>query len=99
MSPGVFVISMTILLIVIIIRKNIANFLNESIHFPYQVKTEYIVYVVTAIFIVVMTLGMIMGTTKNFSNMSVGGGIENLNSSPDKKPHRLFNINFDIFNF
>jgi len=99
MSPGVFVISLTILTIILIIRKNIVNFLNESVHFPYEVKTEYLVYVVTAIFVVVVTLGMMMGTTKNFSNMSVGGGIENLDSSPDRKPHRLFDVNFDIFNF
>jgi len=99
MSPGVFVISLTILLIILIIRKNIVNFLNESIHFPYEVKTEYVVYVITAIFIVVMTFGMIMGTTKNFSNVSVGGGIENLDNSPNRKPNRLFDINFDVFNF
>jgi uncharacterized membrane protein len=100
MTPSVFFISLTILFIVLLIRKKIADFLNETLPFPFEIKTEWIVYLLLFLLSILLILGMIMGVSDNpFGKVTVGGGIETMGESPDRKPHRYFDINFDIFNF
>jgi uncharacterized membrane protein len=103
MTPSFFITSLTVLLIVLLLRKKICNMLNNIFNLPnehteFEIKTEWIVYILAALLTLLMIYGMVMGVTDNpFGNVSVGGGIENLEHSPSKQPHRLFDINFDIF--
>jgi hypothetical protein len=105
MSPSFFFIGLTVLFILLLLRQNIANFLNKKFELPneyssYKIETEWIVYLLAFLLIVLITYGMIMGVTDNpFGNVTVGGGIENMGDSPNQKPHRLFDINFDVFKF
>ncbi|MBD3842070.1 MAG: hypothetical protein IE909_09340 [Campylobacterales bacterium] len=100
MSPSVFFVSLTILLILFLLRKKIVGFLNNSLNFPIEIKVEWFIYLLVIGLVVVLAAGVLMGVTDNsFGNVSVGGGIENLNDAPSRKPHRMFDINFNIFNF
>lgn len=96
MTENSFVLSLSILLIIFLMRKRITLFLNDNFEFKYKIQSEWIVYILTVLFIVVISMGMLLDDTKSkYSNIS--DGFENIRSKAEEKPHRWFDINFDIF--
>ena len=86
-----FLLSLTILLIIFIVRQEIVNIINMK--FNTKLETQTIVYIISVVFIIIITLGMLMGgTEKKFGN--IGSGIENLNKQDENaRPHPMFDIN------
>ncbi|MEA3498130.1 MAG: hypothetical protein U9R16_03625 [Campylobacterota bacterium] len=90
MSGLAFIISIAILLIIFILRFKITNFINESFNFNFQ--SEWIVYILTIIFIIVIAMGMLMDDTKKKYG-EVSEGFKNLKPKQDDRPNPMFDIN------
>ncbi len=97
MTENSFILSLTILLIVFLMRHRLTLFLNESFEFKSKIQSEWIVYILTILFIAVISIGMLMDDTKNkYSDIS--DSFEEYRLKVQNKSGGLFNINFDIFN-
>jgi hypothetical protein len=99
MTPMDFLISLIVLLIVFLYREEITVTVNGKLDAKYQIKSQWITYFLIFLFIIVTIVGMLIEQDTPFGAMTVGGGVENIQPSDSNKPHRLFDINFDVFDF
>ncbi|MEA3315886.1 MAG: hypothetical protein U9Q30_08535 [Campylobacterota bacterium] len=86
-----FLLSLAILVIVFIIRKEIVTILNKK--FNLKIESEIIVYIISIFFIIIIGVGMLTdGTKEKYSD--IGAGIENLGPKDDEnsRPHPMFDI-------
>ncbi len=96
MEETSFVLSLVTLVIILLLRKRLTAFLNESLTLSYKIQSEWIVYILTILFMIVIGVGMLMDDTKKkYANISES--FEKVRTMPDDKPHPWFDINFDIF--
>jgi hypothetical protein len=91
-----FILSLTTLLLILVMRGKIAQQLNDSLDLSFKIRSKWISYLITLIFAAIIIVSMVVDPIQSYG---VSGGIENIGSSPDNRPHRLFDINFDIFKF
>ena len=96
MSALEFILCLTILLLILLMRKKIAIYINDSLNLSFEIKSNWIAYSVTLVFVTIIIVAMIFGPKQSYG---VSGGIENIGTSSNNKPHRFFDINFDIFEF
>lgn len=97
MNAMTFLFSLTAILGVFLVRHKITEYLNERFQPKEKFQSEWIVYILTIFFIIVISYGMLLDTKKAGPNVS--DSIENLEPAQEKKPHPWFDINFDVFNF
>ena len=96
MTGSLFTFSLLFLLTIFFLRHKIVNFINSSFELEYKIQSEWIVYILTILFIVVISAGMLLDNTKEkYANIS--DGFEKIRSKNDEQPMRFFDINFDIF--
>jgi len=87
-----FLLSLSILVIIFIMRKEIVAIINTK--FNLKIETEIIVYIISFLFIIIIGVAMLMdGTKDKYSH--IGAGIENLGPKDDEssRPHPMFDIN------
>lgn len=99
MTAVEFLISLIVLLIVFLYRVKIATYINDNLDAKYQIKSDWITYFLIFLFVIITVIGMLTEQTTPFGAMTVGGGVENIQPTNSDKPHRLFDIDFDVFNF
>lgn len=99
MAAEDFLLHVVMIFSIFIVRNKIAALLNDKLQLFFKFKSEWISYILTVWLVIVLVFGMLYNEEVPFGSMSVSGGIENLEHSDDKKPHRFFDINFNVFNF
>ena len=89
MSSLVFSLSLIIILGILLLRFKIVNFINKNFDIDFQ--SEWIVYFLTIIFIVVIAMGMLLDdkSTKN----KLSDGFKNITPTQSNKPNPMFDIN------
>ena len=90
MTGLVFSISIAIILAIFLLRFKITTFINESFDFKFQ--SEWIVYILSIVFIIIISMGMLMDETKD-KYSDVSEGFKNLKPKQDDKPNPVFDIN------
>ncbi len=92
MNSLAFFISLTLVIVVFLMRKKIVEYLFEE-HDIY-IGSEIIVYITSIIFIALILIGMLFdGTKERYSDISEN--YDKMRPKTDNKPHRYFDINFD----
>jgi hypothetical protein len=88
-SSLVFSLSLIIILGILLLRFKIVNFINKNFDIDFQ--SEWIVYFLTIIFIVVIAMGMLLDdkSTKN----KLSDGFKNITPTQSNKPNPMFDIN------
>ncbi len=96
MNEIVFFLSLVILIVVFLYRHKFVDYLDER--FYIRIRSEVIVYILSALFVAVIMMGMLMDDTKgNYSKISKN--YDNLRPKVDDQPHRYFDIDFkSLFN-
>ena len=89
MSSLVFSLSLIIIFAILLLRFKIVNFINKNFDIDFQ--SEWIVYFLTIIFIVVIAMGMLLDdkSTKN----KLSDGFKNITPTQSNKPNPMFDIN------
>jgi len=96
MTGTLFVLSLVFLLIIFFIRHKIVNVINSNFELENKIQSEWIVYILTILFIAVISAGMLLDNTKEkYANIS--DGFEKIRSKNVEQPMRFFDISFDIF--
>lgn len=90
MTGLTFSLSIVILLTIFFLRFRITKFLTNSFKFEFQ--SEWIVYILSIFFIIVIAMGMLLDDTKN-KYSDVSEGFKNLKPKQDDRPNPLFDIN------
>ncbi|MEA3553192.1 MAG: hypothetical protein U9R39_02185 [Campylobacterota bacterium] len=90
MSGLAFSISLLVILVVLLLRFKIVNFINKNFDVDFQ--SEWIVYFLTIIFIMVIAMGMLLDDTKNKYGQ-VSEGFKNLKPKQEDRPNPMFDIN------
>lgn len=86
-----FLLSLSILVIIFLMRKEIVSIINKK--FNLQIGSEIIVYIISIFFIIIIGVGMLRdGTKEKYSD--IGEGIKSLDPQNDEKarPNPLFDI-------
>jgi len=85
----VFSLSLIIILVILLLRFKIVNFINKNFDVDFQ--SEWIVYFLTIVFIVVIAMGMLLDdkSTKN----KLSDGFKNITPKQSNKPNPMFDIN------
>jgi len=96
MTGSIFILSLTVLLIIFLLRKKITLYINDNYNLKFKIQSEWIVYVLFIIFVFIMALGMLLDQG---SEGKVSVGFSSMQPEVQKKPNPLFDINFDVFNF
>jgi hypothetical protein len=99
MTPIAFVSNIVLIFIIFIAREELVDLINSKMDLSFKMKKIWLSYLLAVWLVIVTILGMLFNTEQPFGNVSVSGSIEQLEPSESKKPHRFFDINFDIFNF
>ena len=97
MTPTDFTLHIVMIASIFIVRGKIADFISEKIGTAF--KPQWISYLLAFWLTIVVIFGMLFNTKKPFGTLSVSQSMENLEPSENKKPHRYFDINFNVFNF
>ena len=90
MTPTVFVASLTILLVIFFLRKKMTNGINSYFDLSIKFQSEWIVYVVFVLLVVVISLGMLLDTK---TEGALSKGFSNMEPSVNQRPNPLFDIN------
>jgi hypothetical protein len=104
MTFSTFILSLTVLFIILLNRKKITSVINEKFYSDEtkanKFQSEWIVYILTILFIAVISMGMLMDNTKEKYGQ-ISEDFQKLKPQHDEssRPHRWFDINFEIFNF
>ena len=96
MTLNSFILSLTVLLLIFFMRQKLTQFLNENFTFKNKIQSEWIVYILSILFIIVISMGMLLDNTKD-KYADISDSFEKIRSQADTKPHRWFDINFNIF--
>jgi hypothetical protein len=99
MNPADFILNIVMIFSVFIVREKLAEVLNDKLNLSFKIKTQWISYILLFWLTVVVVMGMLYDTKQSFDSVSVSESMQNLEPAANKKPHRFFDINFDIFNF
>ncbi len=97
MTPTHFALNIIMIFSIYLIRENISRLSKERLNL--LIKTEWISYLLVAWLVAVTVGGMLYNTEKPFGSLSVSESMQNLEPAANKKPHRWFDINFDVFDF
>jgi hypothetical protein len=97
MTPTDFALNIIMIFSVYLVRENITRLLEEKLNL--SIKTELISYLLVFWLVGVVIGGMLYNTEKPFGTLSVSESMQNLEPAANKKPHRWFDINFDVFDF
>jgi hypothetical protein len=97
MTPTDFALNIIMIFSVYLARENITRLLEEKLNL--SIKTELISYLLVFWLVGVVIGGMLYNTEKPFGTLSVSESMQNLEPAANKKPHRWFDINFDVFDF
>ena len=89
MSSLVFSLSLIIILGILLLRFKIVNFINKNFDIDFQ--SEWIVYFLTIIFIVVIAMGMLLDDKSRKNKLS--DGFKNITPTQSNKPNPMFDIN------
>lgn len=99
MTPADFVLNIVMIFSIYIVREKLAEVLNEKLDLFFKIKPVWISYILLFWLSVVVVFGMLYNTKQSFDSVSVSESMQKLEPAENKKPHRFFDINFDIFNF
>lgn len=99
MTPVDFILNVIMIFAVFTVREKLAEILNEKLNLSFKVKSEWISYILIFWLTVVVVMGMLYNTEQPFDSVSVSESMQKLEPAENKKPHRFFDINFDVFNF
>jgi len=87
-----FALSFAILVIIFLLRLKITDIINESYKPKTTFQSEWIVYILSVLFVALILMGMLMdNTTQKYSDLS--NGFEKLQSRPNDRPNPMFDIN------
>ncbi|MEA3353994.1 MAG: hypothetical protein U9Q33_09290 [Campylobacterota bacterium] len=99
MTAEDFLLALIILLIVFLYRGYIAEYINNKFEFKYKVEKIWVTYFLIFLLSVISVVGMLTKEDKPHGTLTVSGGVENIKPVETDKPHRWFDINFDVFDF
>lgn len=94
MNNILFFSALIILTSLFLLRRKITNYLYRK--FEINIESEIIVYIVSVLFIAVILMGMLMDDTKA-KYSSISNSFNSIQTQSSDKPHRWFDINFDVF--
>ena len=89
MSFNLFILSLTVIIILLLIRFKIVKLINKNFDTDFQ--SEWIVYFLTIAFIVVIAMGMLLDDTSSPNKLS--DGFKNMKPSSNDRPNPMFDIN------
>ena len=96
MTGSTFMLSLTVLLTIFLMRKKITIYINDNYNLKCKIQSEWIVYLLFIIFVFIMALGMLLDQG---AEGKVSVGFSSMQPTVQKKPNPLFDINFEVFNF
>ena len=96
MTGSVFMLSLTVLLTIFLIRKKIAIYVNDNFNLKFKIQSEWIVYILFIVFVFIMAFGMLLDQG---NEGKVSKGFSSMQPEVQKKPNPLFDINFNVFDF
>lgn len=97
MSPFVFAILSTILVIIFLVRIQLTQAINEKFTLSQEFQEKWITYGVIFLFAILIYVEMSMGGSSGFNIATKGFPAP---SSDNSQPYSgIFDINFNIFNF
>jgi len=95
MNELLFFSSFIILSVIFFSRHKIVEYLFEELDI--SIESEIIVYILSILFIAMILMGMLLDNTKE-KYSEISQNYDKLRPKQDDgKPHRYFDINFDIF--
>jgi len=87
-----FVLSIIILTIIFLVRIKIVEMINNNFNLKTKVESEWVVYFIVFVFIIVIIAGMLLdGTKKKYGDVSAG--FEKIQSRPNDRPNPMFDVN------
>ena len=89
MSASSFIISLTILLAIFFLRFKITSILNDE-QKKIKIQSEWIVYIVTVLLIVVISLAMLRDTG---GSTALSDGFNSVSTHINERPNPMFDIN------
>lgn len=87
MSLLAFSLSLIIILTVLLLRFKIVALINKNFDIDFQ--SEWLVYFLTIVFIIVIAMGMLFDDSTN----KLSEGFKNMKPSQSDKPNPMFDIN------
>ena len=89
MSALVFSLSLIIIVAILLLRFKIVNFINKNFNVDFQ--SEWIVYFLTIVFMIVIAMGMLLDDTSTKNKLS--DGFKKITPSQSNRPNPMFDIN------
>jgi len=90
MTPTIFMSSLLFLLTIFFSRKMITKYINSKYDLKHKIQSEWIVYTLSFLFIIIISLGMLLDPPKEGA---LSKGFDKLEPSANKRPNPLFDVN------
>ncbi len=90
MTPMLFVSSLVVLLVIFFLRDKTSNIINDKLNLSFKFQSEWIVYLVSILLIITISLGMLLDTQ---TEGALSKGFSSMEPSAKQRPNPLFDIN------